>query len=433
MKFAIAVHGTRGDVEPAVAVALELQRRGHDVSMAVPPNLVAFVESAGILPARVYGPDSQKQVESAVFREWWRLRNPVAAVRHARAYVMEGWEGMGQTVAQMATGANLILSGTTYQEVAANVAEARGVPFAALHYFPMRANAHILPVRLPEPILDGLWAAAEWVHWRLLKPADDAQRRSLGLPSSRTRAVRRMIEQGALEIQAYDPLFFPGLAEEWRGKRPLVGGLSLERPAPADEPVRAWIDAGRPPINFGFGSMMIDNPREVIAMFVKTCRDLGERALIVSGQFAPGHAGATDDIMVVPAVNHAQIFPRCSAIVHHGGAGTVTASLRSGRPILVLWVGADQPVWAAQVKRLGVGTSRRLSATTSRTLRDDLQLVLGPACGAKAREAASRMTPLRDSLAAAADLLEKRAARHVSVRAGSPDEPCPKVSGPACG
>lgn len=433
MKFAIAVHGTRGDVEPAAALALELQRRGHQVSIAVPPNLVGFVESAGLFPAIGYGPDSQKQVESEVFREWWKLRNPIAALRQARAYVVEGWAGMGETLAEVAAGAQLIVSGTTYQEVAANVAEAQGVPLAALHYFPFRANAHILPVRLPEPLVGGLWAGAEWAHWRLLKPADDAQRRSLGLPASRTRAVRRMIEQGTLEIQAYDPLFFPGLAEAWRGKRPVVGGLGLDRPTPADASVRAWIDAGPPPIHFGFGSMMIGNARATCAMMIAACRDLGERALIVSGRLALDDVASTHEVMVVPAVNHADIFPRCKAIVHHGGAGTVMASVRSGKPTLVLWVGADQPVWAAQVRRLGVGTSRRLSATTPATLRADLQTVLAPACAAKARDAALRMTPLRDSLSAAADLLEDRAARHAPGLTASRDDARRTMGGQACG
>ena len=150
MRFAIAVHGTRGDVEPAAAAAVELQRRGHEVSMAVPPNLVRFAESAG-LPAPVlpYGPDSQQQLEAEVFRDWWKLRNPATVLRQAREYVVDGWSEMSETLNAMAAGADLILTGTTYQEVAANVAEAQGIPLAALHYFPARANSKILPVPVP--------------------------------------------------------------------------------------------------------------------------------------------------------------------------------------------------------------------------------------------------------------------------------------------
>ena len=80
MKYAIAVHGTRGDVEPAAAEAVELRRRGHEVKMAVPPNLIDFAESAGLAPAVPYGPDSQQQLEADIFRDWYKFRNPLTVL-----------------------------------------------------------------------------------------------------------------------------------------------------------------------------------------------------------------------------------------------------------------------------------------------------------------------------------------------------------------
>lgn len=414
MKFAIAVHGTRGDVEPAAAVATELQRRGHEVKLGVPPNLVGFAESAGLSPVESYGPDSQRQLEAEVFRHWRTLRNPVTVLRQAREYLMEGWPEMSACLMQLAAGADLILTGTTYQEVAANVAEARAIPFAALHYFPARANNHILPVRLPEPLVEPVWAVAEWAHWRLLKPADDQQRRILGLPESKIHAVRRIVERGALEIQAYDKVFFPGLEEQWGGRRPLVGAMSLQLATSADHAVMSWLASGRPPIYFGFGSMPLDTPAVAVEMIVNVCRELGERILICSGILALEGIAYGEDVMIAPSVNHAEVFPRCRAIVHHGGAGTTAASVRSGVPTLVLWVGAEQPVWAARIKHLGVGTSRRFSKTTPETLRDDLRITLGPRCAARAREVAVQMTSPKQSLTTTADLLERFAAHRAS-------------------
>lgn len=413
MRFAIAVHGTRGDVEPAAAAAVELQRRGHEVSMAVPPNLVRFAESAG-LPAPVlpYGPDSQQQLEAEVFRDWWKLRNPATVLRQAREYVVDGWSEMSETLNAMAADADLILTGTTYQEVAANVAEAQGIPLAALHYFPARANSKILPVPVPLPVVRLGWSVAEWVHWRLLKPAEDDQRRALGLPAAHTSAVRRIVEHGALEIQAYDEVFFPGLAAEWDGARPLVGSLTLQLATDVDPAVASWVDEGTPPIYFGFGSMPVDDPREAIAMIAEVSAELGERALICSGVLDIDGIQQSENVKIVGSVNHAAIFPRCRAIVHHGGAGTTAASTRSGVPTLVLWVGAEQPLWARQVKRLGVGTFRRFSATTPATLRDDLRRVLNPSCATRARQVAAQMTTPSHSVAVTAELLERTAAEH---------------------
>ena len=411
IKFAIAVHGTRGDVEPATAVARELQLRGHDVRMAVPPNLVGFAKSAGLSSVSSYGPDSQRQLEAEVFHDWFKLRNPVKVMRQAREYLVEGWADMSATLSRLAAGADVILGGTTYQELAANVAEAGEVPFAALHYFPVRSNTHILPVRLPPRLADLVWSVAEWSHWRLLRPAYDEQRRASRLPQNRIRAVRHMVNSGALEIQAYDKVFFPGLEAQWGWKRPLVGTITLGSATDFDESVNSWIGAGRRPIYFGFGSMPVDRPAATVEMIANACRDLGERALICSGVLPLDGTAPIRDVMIVPAVNHAAVMPRCRAIVHHGGSGTTAASVRSGVPTLVLWIGADQPVWAAQIKRLGVGTSRRFSAMTRETLRDDLRTVLRPECAARAREVGHQMTPPGRSLAVTVGLLEGLAAR----------------------
>lgn len=406
MRFAIAAHGTRGDIEPCTALALECVRRGHDVRMAVPPNLVSFVEATGLGPVASYGVDSQQQLEAEIFRKSWKLQNPLTALRQLKDYTTEGWQDMSRTLVEVADGADLILTATTYEEVAANVAEHLGLPLAALHYFPFRANTQILPVPLPGRLVRSVWPAAEWLHWRLIKDAEDVQRRDLGLPKSSGRAIGRILDAGALEIQAYDPQLFPGLAEAWRGVRPVIGGLTLQLDTDADHDVSAWIAAGPPPIYFGFGSMPVQSPSAAVAMIADACSALGERALICSGVWDVDGADVPEHVKIVRTVNHSAVFPRCRALVHHGGAGTTAAGLRSGIPTFVLWVGAEQPLWAAQVKRLEVGTAQRFSEMTPKSLRVGLRTILEPRYLARAREVAERMTAPEVAVATAADLLE---------------------------
>lgn len=411
LTIAIAVHGTRGDIEPCAAAARELRRRGHHVRMAVPPNLIGFADAAGLGPVAAYGVDSQQQLEADVFKDWWKLQNPMTVLRRSREYVTEGWAEMSATLDELAAGADLILTGTTYQEVAANVAEAHGIPLAALHYFPCRVNSRMLPVPLPGPVLRTGWSLVEWVHWRVLKRAEDEQRRVLGLPPARTRAIKRIVENGALEIQAYDEVFFPGLTEEWHGTRPLVGSLTLRQPTASDDELRDWLAAGTPPIYFGFGSMPVESPAAAVAMITEVCAELGERALISTGVWDVAGLPHDDRVTLVGAVNHSMVFPHCRAVVHHGGAGTVAASVRAGVPTVVLWVSADQPVWAAQINRLGVGVAQRFSRTTPKTLRAALRTALSDRCRDRARSAAAEMTPAEVSVRTTADLIERAARR----------------------
>jgi UDP:flavonoid glycosyltransferase YjiC (YdhE family) len=404
MKFALAMYGSRGDVEPCAAVGLELARRGHEVRIAVPPNLVDWVDSTG-LAAVAYGRDSQDVINDDFVRSPWKMQSPTSLVRAFKEYVTQGWAEMSATLISLAEGADLILTGTTLQGVALNVAEYYGIPLAALHYLPSRVNGHLVSI-LPSPLIRSVISAVWWMYWRMTKDADDAQRRELGLPKAIGSLSRRIMERATLEIQAYDELCFPGLAAEWGGRWPFVGALTMELPTDADDEIASWIAGGTPPIYFGFGSMPVRCPADTIMMISAVCAELGERALICSGWADFNNIPRPDHVKVVRAVNHAAILPACRAVVHHGGAGTTAAGLRAGIPTLILWITSDQPIWAAQIKRLKVGSGRRFSATTQKSLVADLRSILTPQYVTRAREIATRMTKPAASVTTAANLLE---------------------------
>ena len=407
MKFALAIHGSRGDVEPCAAVGVELQRRGHEVRMAVPPDLVGFIESAG-LAAVAYGPDSQKMHDEDYVRNFWNIQTPIKVLRAGKEQLRQAWEEMGTTLASFADGSDLLLTGMIQQGLAANVAEYYDIPLASLHWMPVRVNGQLLPM-LPSPLIRSAISTLWWVHWRMTKAAEDAQRRELGLPKAPGSSTRRIVQRGSLEIQAYDEFFFPGLAAEWAewdGRRPFVGALTMELPTDADEEVLSWIAAGTPPIYFGFGSTPVQSPADTVAMIAAACAELGERALIYSGANHSNRIPHPDHVKLVGLVNYATIFPACRAVVHHGGAGTTAAGMRAGIPTLALWITADQPIWAAAVKRLKVGSARRFSSTTRESLVADLRSILRPQYVTRARKIAAQMTKPAVGVTAAADLLE---------------------------
>ncbi|MDH6247912.1 glycosyltransferase [Mycobacterium sp. OTB74] len=410
MKIAVAVHGTRGDVEPCLAVALDLRDRGHEVRFACPPNLVGFAEASGLSAVVAYGVDSDEQMQENAPQDWWKLKNPLTTVREGREYMTRGWSDMGAVLAGLADGADVILTGTTYQEIAANVAEHHGIALVTLHYFPMRPNRHILPFALPRQLIRPAFGVAEWVFWRAQKEAEDAQRSALGLPTTRINSVRRVVEC-ATEIQAYDGRLFPGLNEEWCGKRPFVGSITREFVTESDEEVASWIAAGTRPIYFGFGSTPVRSPAEIVTMITSVCAELGERALISVGSWDLSDIPHADHVKLVKAVNYAAMFPLCRAVVHHGGAGTTAAGIRSGVPTLILWSVADQPIWAQQVKRLKIGASLRFSRITPGRLTATLRSILTPECLARARQIATEMTEPAMSITSAADIVEVAARR----------------------
>ncbi|MDT5221169.1 MAG: hypothetical protein QOF15_3274, partial [Mycobacterium sp.] len=184
MKFVLAVHGTRGDVEPCAAVGMELRRRGHDVSMAVPPNLIEFIESAG-LTGVAYGPDSGIQINQVAefVRNLTKAQNPLNLAQAGKELFVEGWAEMGRTLVELADGADLLMTGQTYHGVVANVAEYHNVPIAALHHFPMHVNGQLaLPsAPIPRPLIRTVMKGSLRLYSFVSKDADRTQRRELGL------------------------------------------------------------------------------------------------------------------------------------------------------------------------------------------------------------------------------------------------------------
>ncbi len=415
MRIVLACNGTRGDCEPSVAVGVELQRRGHDVCIAIPPNLVSFAESAG-LSAVAYGPDAGDLWEPDFFRNYlkdvrrnlWNIGELTEILKRMWEPVSRYWREMSDTLTPLADGADVLCAGLFFQDVAANVAEYYDIPFVSLHYFPVRPNGKVAPL-FPSPVVRSVVAAWDWFGWRMNKKVEDEQRMALGLPKATKPSWRRIIDRGALEIQTYDEICFPGLAAEWAKKgyhRPFVGALSLGLSTDADDDVASWIAAGTPPICFGFGSMPVESPADTVAMIGTACAELGERALICSGWTDYSGGPEFDHVKVVDGVNYAKILPLCRAVVHHGGSGTTNAGLRAGIPALILWVAGDQPFVGAQFKRLKVGTARSFASTTTESLVSDLRRICAPDYVARARDLGARMTPREESIRRTADLVE---------------------------
>jgi UDP:flavonoid glycosyltransferase YjiC (YdhE family) len=385
MKFVLAAYGSRGDVEPCAVVGRELQRRGHDVRIAVPPNMVEVVESVG-LDAVAYGPDSHAQLNTATDFFVGNMKNLYGALPEVVERVTEVWLAKGTALASLADGADLIVTGMNEQRLAANIAEYQHIPLVALHFFPSRIQ--------PSGALNSM----------LVTLSEQPLRRALGMPDVAEPTP------ASLEIQAYDERCLPGPPDQWAEPgKPFVGALTLESPTDTDGAVLAWIAQGTAPIYFGLGSTPISPPAEIVGMVIAVCAQLNERLLICTGPNDLSEFDHFDHVKFVGAVNHAAVLPGCRAAVHHGGAGTTAAAMRAGVPSLVLWLWLDQPAWGAGLQQLKIGSAQRFSDVTQHSLAAQLRAILTPDYLTRARDIAAQMISPQESATRAADLVESAA------------------------
>ncbi|MGL6234454.1 MAG: glycosyltransferase [Segniliparus sp.] len=427
MRVAIALIGSRGDIQPALALGVELQSRGHDVVVGVPRHLerlatgcnlaavpfdydpAAFVEESPVLKKALMQGINIGTIRSvpALWREISRFRELVSA-------------GV-RTLVEMCKGADLIIANQTTQFLCSAVSKEWGIPLAALHLHPCVPNSFFrAPSAASDTVLSkratrNTWKWHEFYLRFILYPflMGDGIRTSLGV-----RKIRVAPGQGqeVLEIQAYSGDLIPGIEEELGAHRPFVGPLRL----PSDTRTKAgesadshdglveWIESGDAPVFLGFGSYSKSKPQaEFVALAEEIAEHLGERVLV--NMESPGISETSERVRVVGPVAHDFIFPRCRAAVVHGGAGTLHEVLHAGIPVLVGWINIDQPVWGSMVDQAGLGASARLaSLSEASVLKDKITSILAPRVVETAQRFGQKMREREPGAKLAADAVESR-------------------------
>ncbi|WP_240505230.1 glycosyltransferase [Nocardia mangyaensis] len=376
----MAFTGSRGDAQPGILLARALRERGHDVTLALAPNLVAFAHHHGV-PAVPFGRDTADLLHAQRTDRRFTSRDPRARLRALFDLQRRGVPEQIEDLRALAPGHDVVVAGMAGEEAAESVARAVGLPFAAMHFFPIQPNSAVpvAPIRwaghLPGFVHRGGWSVLARARAAALAPV---------LPVSTGPNV------ASVRIQAYDPFLFPGVDEQLPG--PFVGfpvdsdGFLISatdsvhsEPPSQTSSLESWLDAGTAPIYVGFGSMDVSDPSAFVAMLREVCARRGRRLLLASG-WATIAPGFEDAVAIVGQVDHARVLPRCVAAVHHGGAGTTAAALRAGVPQVICSVQADQPYWGQALQRLGLAatipakklTAERLDALLDQVSRPDV-------------------------------------------------------------
>lgn len=393
MKAVLAPVGTRGDVQPMLALGVALEKAGHEVTIFVAENYRSSVEALGLRYVRG-GEDAQHLM---THREV-KVRGPLRFSKYGRALEVGRIMVREQFAAleEASVGADLIV-GTLLLNAGPSVAEHLGIPCFRACYFP----ATIPTAELPSPIVPVL-GAPPWFNratWELNRFVGNMGLRGL---VNEYRVSRKLTPIEDLDahslanltmLMAFDTGFVP-LPRDWPVVHP-TGYWFLESREPLPADVEEFLAAGEKPVYIGFGSMPSKDPAQLTAITLEAVRKAGCRALISSGWAGMGEAVRDPRCKVIGAVNHAALFPRLSAFVHHGGAGTTAEALRSGVPQIIVPHMFDQHDWASRVHADGLGPAPLKRRFKADALASALRETVGNT--AMMRRAQSRAEPIRAS------------------------------------
>src|SRR5262245_24686875 len=379
MRVLLSTIGSRGDVQPLVALASHLKALDHDVRVCVPPDFREWIESLGIAVTPI-GPEVRSFAAS---RASSSTAPPAPLTAEQRQQMVNATVATQfETITAAAQGCDVIVAATALQIAARSIAEKMGIGYAFAAYSPsVLPSPHHPPPPLPSvpgqtlpPTNDNreLWARDTARFNDLFGAALNEHRARLGLPSVVDVRSQMLTDRPS---RGTDPRLarWPGPADERVFQ---TGAWILPDDRPLSRELQAFLESGEPPIYFGFGSSRA--PQDAGRVMLEAARAVGRRAIVSRGWFDESLVQDEADCLSIGEVNVHALFPRVAAVVHHGGAGTTTAAALAGAPQVVVPDRYDQHYWAQRVDSLGIGTAHASTAPTTDSLISALERTLRP-------------------------------------------------------
>jgi vancomycin aglycone glucosyltransferase len=354
MRVLLSSIGSRGDVQPLVALGLELQAQGHKARLCVAPNFKEWIESRG-LECTPIGPDLKKMTGGT------EPGKPVLPSKeHSQQLADEMVRGQFQVVAEAARGCDLVVAAAALQIATRSIAEVQKIPYVFAAYCPaVLPSAHYPPPKMGSHNSFSLTEAENQQLWKEDEESFDArfgatlneERAKIGLgPAS---SVRDSMFTRRPWLAA-DPMMAP--ASPMRGMEVVqTGAWMLSDPAPMPDDLEDFLASGAPPIYLGFGSMRASD--QTGRVLIEAARAMGLRTILSQGWAGLTRIDMGNDCLLIGDVDHEKLFARVAAVVHHGGAGTTQTAARAGRAQVIIPHNYDQFYWAHRVREMGVGVS----------------------------------------------------------------------------
>ncbi|HUI89818.1 MAG TPA: glycosyltransferase [Anaerolineales bacterium] len=404
MKILLSSIGSRGDVQPILALGLELRALGHEARLCVAPNFKEWIESYGIECTPI-GPDLRKMTGGTVSGK------PVLPSKELlQRLADESVRTQFQVITEAAGGCDLLLAAGALQIATRSVAEVMKIPYVFAAYCPA-----VLPSsKYPPPKTGGhyLYSLSESENLQLWKQNEaefdarfgatlNEERKKVGLGP--VPSVRSYVFADRPWLAA-DPVLAPSYPDADM-QIFQTGAWFLPDLTKLPDKLQAFLADGAPPVYFGFGSMRASD--QTSRVFIQAARALGLRSIISQGWANLELIDDAKDCIAIGDVNHEKLFPHAAAIVHHGGAGTTSTAARAGKAQVIIPHNYDQFYWAHRVQQLGMGISGpRRDDLTVDSLVGALRGCLRPAVSSRAQTLASRIE-LRGAQIAARQLINE--------------------------
>ena len=362
MKITVFSAGSRGDIQPCIVLCAGLQRAGYCVRLAAPEDFADFVRGNKVDFYPLRG-DVQQIMASDTGQRFMESggANPLMSIDAIRKMIAPVVRQMVEDALAACRDADAMICLGVFSAFGQAIAESLGIPIVHVEPTPLLPTGAFPAPSWPWQRNFG------WLHnhlsgtmmlrviWLWYRPYVNDFRQSLGLSRGTFAQFIRALLATPM-VSAYSPSIIPP-PSDWPNHVHITGYFFLDGLTdwqPSAE-LTAFLDAGDPPVYFGFGSMAGRNPEQLAKLILEALAKSSQRGLLLTGWGGLRPDLVPDNVFVLDAAPHAWLFPRMAAVVHHGGAGTTAEGVRAGVPSIIVPFVFDQPFWGARIKALGLG------------------------------------------------------------------------------
>ena len=366
MNIGIFTYGTRGDVQPYIALALGLMNKGHEVILAAPENFETLVKNYGVSFHPLYG-NVEEGMNTPAGQAVLKTENTISLMKYFFKTLNEQKIPIRKSYLDGFAKVDFIIANSATLQITSAIAEKQNKKLAISYFMPPVVPTGEFPLG-DFDFFDFPWynkqtyKLAHFFYWKFLKQQTNEFRLELGLRPLKESLIAYYEERKPLDLYCFSPSLIPQ-PKDWDENHKITGFLTVpekQQTIKRDSALELWLAQGEKPIYMGFGSNGVGNTEKFIEIIKAVLVNTNERILFCTGWALFNSMPAHPNLFVTKYINHNLYLPQCKLGIFHGGAGTLAAMLRNALPVIIISFYTDQPTWGKIVERKKIGAHIRV-------------------------------------------------------------------------